>query len=204
MSNAPFLLRLLPLDAPLSTLRVVTSSLHSMHAQRKEGPCCPAGVGRSAPGTPSLPPSVHDTEISAQRQDDGASPFPSDFSVVTAVLRAGRAGALTDHDSVCFPVDPVTGFLSAGRSNQVWSQSGCDEVVYFLVDLLHIQSANLLCFNGSRENIACALFQHWYKLGLKHLFHVGQTHGRSWTSHPDDPNGVKVEGLSSTSSCFKH
>jgi hypothetical protein len=39
-----------------------------------------------------------------------------------------------------------------------------------------------------------SLFQHWYKLGLKHLLNVGETHGQSWKSHPDDLNGVKVEG----------
>jgi hypothetical protein len=40
-------------------------------------------------------------------------------SVFTVVLRAGRAGASMDHNSICFPVDAISGKLGQGKSNQV-------------------------------------------------------------------------------------
>ena len=105
LTNAPLLLRLLPRGTPLSTLRVVTSSRHDL---RQSQP--PIG----------LKPKLKMSDFVSKGQREQAShSIEADFSVLTAVLRAGRVGALTDHDSVCFPVDTVTGVLSEGRSNQV-------------------------------------------------------------------------------------
>ena len=105
LSNSAFLSELLPPGVPLSTLRIVTASRRSLAISRRS---LMAEVGRP----------------SRQSKAGGTVPrplpdSPAEFSVLTAVLRAGRVGALTDHDCVCFPVDPGTGELSEGRSNQV-------------------------------------------------------------------------------------
>ena len=48
------------------------------------------------------------------------SALPSDIVVLSVVFRAGRAGALTDHDSVLFDVDVDTGVVGSGTQNKNW------------------------------------------------------------------------------------
>jgi hypothetical protein len=48
----------------------------------------------------------------------------SPVQVVTAVWRAGLAGKDTDHSSICFPLDPLTGLLSWGVSANHWYKLG--------------------------------------------------------------------------------
>jgi hypothetical protein len=43
---------------------------------------------------------------------------------VTAVWRAGLAGRTTDHDSICFELDPATGVLGRGSSSSHWYRLG--------------------------------------------------------------------------------
>lgn len=105
LTNSAFLSELLPPGIPLSTLRIVTASRRSLatsrHSVAAEGR--PQKQSKAGPVAQPLP----------------APAAGPEFSVLTAVLRAGRVGALTDHDCVCFPVDPGTGELAEGRSNQV-------------------------------------------------------------------------------------
>ena len=44
--------------------------------------------------------------------------------IVTAVWRAGRSGAITDHSSVCFGVNPCSGELQCGYTAAAWYQQG--------------------------------------------------------------------------------
>ncbi|GMH82536.1 hypothetical protein TrST_g11070 [Triparma strigata] len=43
-----------------------------------------------------------------------------DFEELSVVFRAGREGALTDHDSILFPVSPSTGLILPGTINKNW------------------------------------------------------------------------------------
>lgn len=99
LGNSDFLKSLLPTDAPLSTLRVITSSRGGL---RKEN------VGESAP----LP----------------GSATRSDICSLSCVFRAGRAGALTDHSSLLFDVDLETGDIKKGTTNAHWYQLGVSKV----------------------------------------------------------------------------
>ena len=108
LTNDATLERLLPGGVPLSTLRVITASRHGL---------TPAAAAAAA---------EEEEEREAPRRGDDHQPSavsaaaaPADFSVLTVVLRAGRVGAVTDHDCICFPVDSVSGEIANGRSNQV-------------------------------------------------------------------------------------
>tara|TARA_B100000524_G_scaffold113021_1_gene54933 strand:- start:1349 stop:2446 length:1098 start_codon:yes stop_codon:yes gene_type:complete len=83
LSNAPELARLLPPDAPLSTIRIVSAS----------------GGSRA--------------------HSDAAQ-----IVIVSGCLRAGRAGAATDHSCVMFDLDLSTGRLGMGTTNAHWYQLG--------------------------------------------------------------------------------
>jgi len=48
----------------------------------------------------------------------------SDIEVISCCLRAGRAGANTDHQNVAFNVNPTTGELLGARQNQHWYRVG--------------------------------------------------------------------------------
>merc|ERR1711871_751361 len=98
LSNAPWLAELLPKVAPLSTMGVITSSS----------------------GGPESPlPQVPDVD-QALRSDL--------VNVCSCVLRAGRSGAVTDHVSVLFDVDPRTGVIKHGTSSAHWYQLGASAV----------------------------------------------------------------------------
>jgi len=93
LQNSAFLAELLPSTAPLSTLRVITASRQWPRAQRRQRQAAAA-----APAADAEPA----------------------FEVLTVVLRAGLAGASTDHASIAYTVDIATGELGLGRSNQHW------------------------------------------------------------------------------------
>lgn len=52
-----------------------------------------------------------------------------DVTALSCVFRAGRMGALTDHDSVLFDVDPKTGEVLGGTTNAHWYRLGLHEVL---------------------------------------------------------------------------
>jgi hypothetical protein len=91
LSNGPGIAKLLPPDAPLSTLRIVTGSSAGLH--------------------PSAPAE------------------PEDFTALSCVFRAGRAGAQTDHSSVLFDVDITSGRIRNATTNAHWYQLGADKIL---------------------------------------------------------------------------
>ncbi len=101
LTNGPAIARILPPAAPLSTLRIVTGSRHWL--RRRLQVAAESGIAAASERLPAA---------------------ESSFAVLTAVLRAGRAGASTDHNCICFPVDARTGELHAGKSNQHWYKLG--------------------------------------------------------------------------------
>jgi len=53
----------------------------------------------------------------------------TDVTALSCVFRAGREGALTDHDSILFDVDPKTGDILKGTTNAHWYRLGIHEVL---------------------------------------------------------------------------
>jgi hypothetical protein len=101
LENAEWLNALLPPNAPLSTMRVITTSTWALQQGTAVGQ---DGVLGAAPATD-------------QR--------PADFvRAESGVLRLGRANAATDHSSVLFDVDIATGTIREGTSNAHWYQLG--------------------------------------------------------------------------------
>lgn len=103
LSNDAFISSLLPQSAPLSTLRVITSSKGGLRAS-------------------SLPASC------ASRAPLPGSPVPEDVSTLSCVFRAGRAHADTDHNCILFDVDCASGEIRKGTTNMHWYQLGPDKV----------------------------------------------------------------------------
>lgn len=87
LSNSTLLQTMLPENAPLSTIRIVTASRQS-----------------------------YDTESS------------DSIEALSGVFRAGRAGALTDHDAILFDLDLNTGVIGEGTINKQWYQLGLGNI----------------------------------------------------------------------------
>jgi hypothetical protein len=90
IENAPWVQKMLPSNAPLSTFRVITMSRASLD------------VGMCADGKAKI----------------------DDIEALSCVFRAGRGGALTDHDSILFDIDTKTGIIKDGNSNAHWYKLG--------------------------------------------------------------------------------
>lgn len=90
IKNAAWLNKLLPSNAPLSTLRVITASNYPLQTFLK------------GPGN-----------VNTKDWRQFVKPLSS-------VIRLGRKGASTDHSSVLFDVDLSTGVIGEGRSNAHW------------------------------------------------------------------------------------
>lgn len=90
LENGDSIKHLLPENAPLSTLRVISGS---------------RGGIKSA--------------------DHGAD---AKIECLSCVFRAGRAGAMTDHESILFDVDTSTGMIKKGTTNAHWYQLGLDKI----------------------------------------------------------------------------
>lgn len=90
LENADSIKHLLPDNAPLSTLRVISSS---------------RGGIKSA--------------------EHGAA---DQVKCLSCVFRAGRAGAMTDHESILFDVDTTTGVIKKGTTNAHWYELGLHKV----------------------------------------------------------------------------
>jgi len=90
LENADTISHLLPENAPLSTLRVISGSR--------------GGIKSAAHGA--------DAEVTC----------------LSCVFRAGRAGAMTDHESILFNVDTTTGVIMEGTTNAHWYELGLQKV----------------------------------------------------------------------------
>jgi hypothetical protein len=51
-----------------------------------------------------------------------------DITALSCVWRAGRKGAATDHSAVLFNMDPQTGMIKAGTTNNHWYQRGFSKI----------------------------------------------------------------------------
>lgn len=56
-------------------------------------------------------------------------PTRSDIEALSCVFRAGLAGALTDHDSILFNIDPSTSVILGGTTNANWYKLGLKEAL---------------------------------------------------------------------------
>jgi len=123
MRNSEFIASLLPADAPLSTLRVITASSYWLRQQRQLNAGAAASSGRSEAGASS-----RGSASGAAAMPTAASathaPVEEDYRAFTVVFRAGLAGASTDHKSICFDVDASTGEIRRGISNLHWYAMG--------------------------------------------------------------------------------
>ena len=83
--------KLLPSNAPLSTLRIITASDYPVQCFQRGG-----------------------------RENVPTTDWREYIRPLSAVIRLGREGASTDHSSVLFDVDMHTGIIGEGRSNAHW------------------------------------------------------------------------------------
>jgi len=93
LENADSIKHLLPEDAPLSTLRVISGSRGGIKSK-----------SRSKSGSEKL------------------------IECLSCVFRAGRAGALTDHESILFDVDTASGNIKKGTTNAHWYELGLNKI----------------------------------------------------------------------------
>lgn len=180
LKNASWLNELLPARAPLSTMRIITTSSYSLSAaypqakglsllvatamQQEEedeggvpsvtvsysngqtahfkGAAGAQGAGRA--GASSLLGrslshdhcEINDLHVSSSTDagnghhlmplgaQDGASAVGKYITAQSAVLRLGRDGAATDHQSILFDVDIRTGVIQGGTTNSHWYELG--------------------------------------------------------------------------------
>lgn len=123
MANSPFIASLLPDNAPLSSIRVITASTAWLSERGllrggMQGLCSEGGeegAGAADKPSPASPPASSPTHAASSAASD-----LSDYGVFTVVFRAGLAGASTDHSSICFDVDAATGRIGYGTSNLHW------------------------------------------------------------------------------------
>ena len=108
MENSPWVSSLLPPNAPLSTFRFITCSKVFALTHNSYGAV------------------DNDVETYQKRElPDRAS----SVKALSCVFRAGRKGALTDHDSILFDVDVQSGLIRRGTTNANWYQLGPKAVV---------------------------------------------------------------------------
>ncbi len=99
LENSPFLRGMLPETAPLSTLRVITSSTAGLQS----------GLRRKLAQATTRP-----------LQGDLLQDVQGHISALSCVFRAGRAGAATDHSSILFDVGTGAGVVGGGTTNEHW------------------------------------------------------------------------------------
>ena len=124
LSNSDWLNQILPLNAPLSTMRIITSSTYGRSNNLnwfntiRKNQNIPVSETNSSQNTCD--------SIDAETKDE--SGLPSDSSnyvkALSGVLRLGRSNALTDHSSILFNIDIDTGVITGGTSNAHWYQLG--------------------------------------------------------------------------------
>jgi hypothetical protein len=89
LENADSIKHMLPDNAPLSTLRVISGSR--------------GGIKSKSHGA------------------------KDEVKCLSCVFRAGRAGAMTDHESILFDVDTTTGIVKKGTTNAHWYELGLNK-----------------------------------------------------------------------------
>ena len=97
--NDRYIASMLPDNAPLSTIRIITYSEHALLI-----------IAKAEESN-----TEHESEVSR-----------SSIKGIACVFRAGRAGVLTDHKSVLFNVDITSGIIGEGCTNENWYMVGVD------------------------------------------------------------------------------
>merc|ERR1711990_1286406 len=105
LEDSRVLKRLLPANAPLSTMRIVTRSTLSLNELVER-----AGSGASAPKDENKEPDFDPVAASA-------------IEPVVAVFRAGRKNAKTDHRAIFFDIDMQSKRIKKGGLNSHWYQT---------------------------------------------------------------------------------
>lgn len=140
LQNAAWLNALLPANAPLSTMRVITTSSFTLSEEyplRQNRDL----LNKSTLSSQNDDDDEDDNDVNihngnGHNNDGGAAvgepstPQDRDADVAryiraeSAVLRLGRMHANTDHSSILFDVDVATGIIQGGTSNAHWYQLG--------------------------------------------------------------------------------
>lgn len=138
LKNAPWLDTLLPGNAPLSTMRVITTSSYTLSEEypvkkeesllsqsslriQEEDAMDEAKLNLTPPATTSPT-----QQASSQQQAEDVQRY---IRAESAVLRLGRQNALTDHSSILFDVNMQTGIIQPGCSNSHWYQLGVEKAL---------------------------------------------------------------------------
>ena len=121
LHNAKWLNKMLPTPAPLSTMRVITSSSWTMGKHGHKVKEAKYRVYNRAGEV--VEDETMGTVFNLDKQGSLAE-AEKYIGARSAVLRLGRAGAATDHSSVLFDVDINTGKVLQGTSNQQWYKLG--------------------------------------------------------------------------------
>eukprot|EP01038_Epipyxis_sp_PR26KG_P011743 gene11743-15714_t len=103
LENVDWLAELLPSNAPLSTMRVITTSSWSLSNEYKEKKLVPLFFNEN------------------EKKSIQANNY---VKIRSTVLRLGRAGASTDHSSVLFDIDIKNNIIKPGTTNAHWYQLG--------------------------------------------------------------------------------
>lgn len=108
LENAEWLNEYLPTPAPLSTMRVITSSSYSLTNN-------------------DIQNSQDVINIDNKEESSEQDKIANYIKVESGVLRLGRVNAKTDHSSVLFDVNLETGEINKGAVNSNWYQLGLDK-----------------------------------------------------------------------------
>ena len=111
LDNADWLNKLLPANAPLSTMRVITTSTYAL-------------THHSAISSTTAEDTYLGTSSESAEGNDVSKLAQKYVRAESGLLRLGRANASTDHSSVLFDVDISTGVIKQGTSNAHWYQLG--------------------------------------------------------------------------------
>eukprot|EP00775_Hariotina_reticulata_P012744 gene12744-12873_t len=116
----------------ISTRRTMSADSHQQSASAGGPAALAAETNQAAAAADILSSSPqrqdqhHASDAAALEEDNLA--YAGQVEVVTAVWRAGLAGACTDHSCVCFAIDPDTGELQQGVTANHWNQLGLEGV----------------------------------------------------------------------------
>lgn len=124
MANSAFVSSLLPEDAPLSTLRIVTASKLGLAPLREQ-----AGAREEGAPLREQTGAREGVEGKAEGKGEGVSDNDKEVRALSCVFRAGREGAITDHESILFNTEIETGMVLKGTTNAHWYRLGADKVL---------------------------------------------------------------------------
>ncbi len=148
LQNVEWLNDLLPHNAPLSTMRVITTSTYTISdefpkkkEQQVKKVVSSSGINNldilfeKVDGTTSS----QNTNLTTEATDDATNENNTDMNGLTqarsfihaesGVLRLGRMNANTDHSSILFDVDLKSGLVKPGTTNAHWYQLGMQKMV---------------------------------------------------------------------------